>query len=55
MATANTTTVIERPAAAAEQPRPDSSSGRIAWVEYIVANIEEAPRKSATAGRVTTR
>ena len=50
--TATTTTPTVRPARAGETPNSRPSSGRIAWVEYIVANIAAAPRrKPAMDGR----
>ena len=42
-ATASTTTEIERPAREGLTPKSRESSGRIACVEYIVANIPAAP------------
>src|SRR3954464_6677003 len=50
-ATPATTTVIDRPATAGETFSPSSSCGRIACVAYMFANIDDAPRNSAIAGR----
>ena len=50
-ATPSTTTVMDRPAAAGDTSRPCSISGRIACVAYMFANIADAPRNRAIAGR----
>ena len=43
IATASTTTEIDRPARDGLMPKSRDNSGRIAWVEYIVANMPAAP------------
>ncbi len=46
-ATASTTTEIESPALEGLTPNVRESSGRIAWVEYMVANMPAAPSRNA--------
>ena len=50
-ATASTTTDTDRPAREGLTPKSLDSSGRIAWVEYIVANIPAAPSMKPASGR----
>ena len=49
IATASTTTEIERPARDGLTSKSRESSGRIACVEYIVANIPVAPSRNPTS------